>query len=368
MVNSALEWSVPMLLLICGASLVIAARINFTSAKWGYGLCLLGVGYWLMLFRTDAFSIYKPIFEDAFIIAGVAACCHAFYERFDLKVSYKFTYITATAAVILASLSLIFYKNVRLESLAIMVSVALLLADCIWRIRNIKLRHSDFVLCLVFCIVIAAMLAQVVAYIFVHDLPPIVGLWSESIWGVLLQYTALFSAVMLVIAVLLAANLDLMSRRNDKEMADQHVYAFQSDANGSAGANVDLLRPNGLKQRRVCSLEDILTDDGLRIQIAITLTRISQSKRFSSSPRQKEFLNYIVEETLMKRADRIKEYTIALDVYGRKVDNDLMGDSVVRTAANRLRLNLDAYFKEEGQWDPVHITVPKGGYTPQFWL
>jgi len=29
---------------------------------------------------------------------------------------------------------------------------------------------------------------------------------------------------------------------------------------------------------------------------------------------------------------------------------------------------LEAYFAEEGQSDPVHITVPKGGYTPQFWL
>lgn len=367
MVNSALEWSVPVLLLICGASLVVAARINFSTVKWGYGLCLLGIGYWLMLFRTDAFSVFKPLIEDIFIIAGVAACCRAFHERFELNVSYKFTYLTAIIALIFATLSLLLYKNVRLESLAIMSGVALLLSECIWRIKNIRLRPSDFVLCLVFCVVIAAMIAQAVAYIFVHDLPPIVGLWSESIWGVLLQYTALFSGVMLVIAVLLAANLDLMSRRNDGKLTEADMDAPPAVFTDPALV-VDATRTNGLRQRTICPLHEILADDGLRIQIEITLTRIYQSKRFSASPRQKEFLRYIVEETLMKRADRIKEYTIAMDVFERKVDNDLMGDSVVRTAANRLRLNLEAYFAEEGQSDPVHITVPKGGYTPQFWL
>ena len=47
------------------------------------------------------------------------------------------------------------------------------------------------------------------------------------------------------------------------------------------------------------------------------LERVIGSHEFSGSDRKKRFLEFIVQETLAGHANRIKAYTIAVDVLGR---------------------------------------------------
>ena len=86
------------------------------------------------------------------------------------------------------------------------------------------------------------------------------------------------------------------------------------------------------------------------------------------SDRLKSFLRFVVEETLAGRADRLKAYTIALEVLGRDESFDPQNDPVVRMEAGKLRRRLERYYLGAGRDDPVRIEIPKGGYAPTFSL
>jgi adenylate cyclase len=96
------------------------------------------------------------------------------------------------------------------------------------------------------------------------------------------------------------------------------------------------------------------------------LQRILASPNFEASERNRRFLEYIVEETLAGRDDRLKGVTIAIDVFGRDATIDPQQDPVVRVEAAKLRRRLDHYYLVAGQDDPIRIDVPKGGYVPTF--
>jgi adenylate cyclase len=98
------------------------------------------------------------------------------------------------------------------------------------------------------------------------------------------------------------------------------------------------------------------------------LQRVIGSQEFSTSDRKKRFLKYIVQEALARHADRIKAYTIAVDIFGRDPSFDPAYDPVVRIEAGRLRRCPEHYYLTEGSADQVQITIPKGGYVPQFTL
>ena len=98
--------------------------------------------------------------------------------------------------------------------------------------------------------------------------------------------------------------------------------------------------------------------------IRAELTRILKSGPFHHSQRRQRFLEYVVSETLAGRADRLKAYNIALEVFDRPETFDPVVDPIVRTEAARLRDKLREYYESEGQSDPIHIELPKGGYTP----
>jgi Tol biopolymer transport system component len=78
------------------------------------------------------------------------------------------------------------------------------------------------------------------------------------------------------------------------------------------------------------------------------------------------FLKYVVETTVEGKAALIKEYVIALEVFDKSDAYDPREDSTVRTEASKLRARLSRYYENEGQEDPVIISVPKGGYVPVF--
>ena len=100
--------------------------------------------------------------------------------------------------------------------------------------------------------------------------------------------------------------------------------------------------------------------------IQAQLKRILNSAKFRGSNRQKEFLKFIVNETLAGRASRLKGYTIAVEVFGRKENFNPQVDPIVRVEAGRLRRALEHYYFTAGKNDPVLIEIPKGGYVPTF--
>lgn len=95
------------------------------------------------------------------------------------------------------------------------------------------------------------------------------------------------------------------------------------------------------------------------------LARLLASKDFRASRRLKDFLAFIVEETLAGRAGNIKAYNIAVGVFGRSEKFDPILDPIVRVEAGKLRSHLERYYLLH-QSDPLHISIPRGSYVPVF--
>jgi adenylate cyclase len=96
------------------------------------------------------------------------------------------------------------------------------------------------------------------------------------------------------------------------------------------------------------------------------LQRILASPEFHATRRQREFLQFVVTETLAGRAKEIKAYTVATQVFNRKEDFDQSLDPIVSIQANGLRRALERYYLVAGREDPVRIDIPRGSYVPTF--
>ena len=94
------------------------------------------------------------------------------------------------------------------------------------------------------------------------------------------------------------------------------------------------------------------------------LVRILNSGPFHQSQRRQRFLEYLVNETLAGRGERLKAYNVALEVFERPETFDPITDPLVRIEAARLREKLREYYGTEGQSDAIHIDLPKGTYAP----
>ena len=106
----------------------------------------------------------------------------------------------------------------------------------------------------------------------------------------------------------------------------------------------------------------ILSPENIRAQLG----RILSSDTFNDAPKLSHFLGYVVNEALSGRADHIKGFTIAHDVFHREDPKDAQDSTIVRVEADRLRRRLKDYYLKEGQRDLIHIRIPKGGYAPLF--
>lgn len=80
-----------------------------------------------------------------------------------------------------------------------------------------------------------------------------------------------------------------------------------------------------------------------------------------------KIFHYLVEEELAGRGDRLKAYSIALDVLNKSDSFDPASDSSVRVLMHRLRVALDLYNSSPSSAnDAVKVTVPLQQYRPQF--
>jgi malectin (di-glucose binding ER protein) len=78
-------------------------------------------------------------------------------------------------------------------------------------------------------------------------------------------------------------------------------------------------------------------------------------------------LRYICEESAAGRADRLKEYTIAVEALGRRADFNPQHDTIVRVTVHTLRKRLqEVYSHGEGATHNVRLVIPSGGYAVHF--
>jgi TolB-like protein/Tfp pilus assembly protein PilF len=98
--------------------------------------------------------------------------------------------------------------------------------------------------------------------------------------------------------------------------------------------------------------------------IRAELRRVLCSQEFEPRPQLQRFLLFIVEEEIAGRGDRLKEYVIGTEVFGRPSGYDPRLDSLVRVEARRLRNALDIFYANEGRQDTLRIEIQKGSYIP----
>jgi TolB-like protein len=96
------------------------------------------------------------------------------------------------------------------------------------------------------------------------------------------------------------------------------------------------------------------------------LQKIVHDPIFADSDILKRFLTYVVEETLNEHANRLKEYTIAVNVLEKPSNFKPQESGIVRIHAGRLRRALNYYYSGRGILDAIRISIPKGSYVPVF--
>jgi hypothetical protein len=98
--------------------------------------------------------------------------------------------------------------------------------------------------------------------------------------------------------------------------------------------------------------------------VLATLDRLLNHEQLKLSDRNKRFLRFVVSEVLEGRGERIKAYTIGVDVFGRGADFDPSNDPIVRIEATRIRSALSTYYEKFGKDEPIKFLMPPGSYIP----
>lgn len=129
---------------------------------------------------------------------------------------------------------------------------------------------------------------------------------------------------------------------------------------------MDYSRPPGGDGEGLDSTEGSGAETPTHAEIAATLAIIKRSRHFSGSQRLRDLLDHIVQRTLNGEGSRLKEFSIAVDVFGRQDSFDPRVDSIVRVQASRLRGQLAAFYRKPPPGVNVLIELPPGGYQPTF--
>lgn len=100
--------------------------------------------------------------------------------------------------------------------------------------------------------------------------------------------------------------------------------------------------------------------------VVVALKAALDSDAFRSAWRARDFLAYVVTETLQGRGGQLSERTVARWALGRGPAFDGRSDSSVRVQARRVRQGLDHYYAGAGANDEIRIVLPTGTYVPDF--
>ena len=92
------------------------------------------------------------------------------------------------------------------------------------------------------------------------------------------------------------------------------------------------------------------------------IERLTKSHSLRGSESLCKLLQYLAKQSVEHPEAPLKEYQIAVEVYGRQADFDPQSDSSIRVQAGRLRMKLAEYYATEGATDPILVKIPKGSY------
>jgi len=134
---------------------------------------------------------------------------------------------------------------------------------------------------------------------------------------------------------------------------DEAGCGYLSDTTGAAN-----LVNNGVTRLQTIDIDPAV----VRAQI----DRLIGSRTFEASEVHRRLLHYLSEKALSGEADRLKEYTIGLEAFGKPDTYDPKQDSIVRLQIGRLRQKLAVYYQSEAAGDPVLVTLPKGAFRLNF--
>jgi hypothetical protein len=101
-------------------------------------------------------------------------------------------------------------------------------------------------------------------------------------------------------------------------------------------------------------------------EVLSQLDRILSSQHFRQSKRSAVLLRYLVEKTIKGQESILKERTLGIEVFGRKVDYDTSADPIVRMAAGEIRKRIAQYYHVEGHESELQIDLEPGSYVVRF--
>lgn len=101
-------------------------------------------------------------------------------------------------------------------------------------------------------------------------------------------------------------------------------------------------------------------------EVRAELDAVLNSNAFARASSLARLLDYLCEKHLRGEGDQIKEYTIAVEAYGRHADFQQKENSIVRVEIKRLRDKLRQFYETEGALHKFQIMIPVGQYAPVF--
>ncbi len=101
-------------------------------------------------------------------------------------------------------------------------------------------------------------------------------------------------------------------------------------------------------------------------QAKAELEIILSSVAFSRSQRMASLLRYLCAKYFAGQSEQVKEYNIAVEVFGRPDTFDPVDDAIARVEVHRLRKRLREYYEKEGASHEIRLEIPTGSYVPSF--
>src|SRR5579884_542010 len=96
------------------------------------------------------------------------------------------------------------------------------------------------------------------------------------------------------------------------------------------------------------------------------IDRLVSSAILQGSESLCKLLRYLADHSLRNPGVPVKEYQIALEVFGRPANFDPRLDSTVRVQTGRLRTKLANYYHGPGANDAIVVEIPRGSYLLSF--
>ncbi len=111
---------------------------------------------------------------------------------------------------------------------------------------------------------------------------------------------------------------------------------------------------------------DTQFSEEIQTAVRTELNAILSAPFFAQSKRCKNFLRYVVLQTLSGNAGQLKERMIGIRVFDRANDYDAGEDAIVRVTANDVRKRIGQFYQESRDTHPIQIDLPRGTYVPEF--